>query len=35
MLKSSKNNDNLARYRDIIVQIEVKVACEEDNIKNN
>ena len=35
MLKSNKSNDNLARYRDIVAQIEVKVACEEENIKNN
>ena len=35
MLKSNKKNDNPARYRDIIAQIEVKVACEEDNVKNN
>ena len=34
MLKSNKNNENLARYRDIIAQIEVKIVCEEDNLKN-
>ena len=33
MLKSNKNNENLARYRDIIAQIEVKIACEEDSLK--
>ena len=33
-LKSNKNNENLARYRDIIAQIEVKIVCEEDNLKN-
>ena len=32
-LKSNKNNENLARYRDIIAQIEVKIVCEEDNLK--
>ena len=33
MLTSNKNNENLARYRDIIAQIEVKIVCEEDNLK--
>ena len=33
MLTSNKNNENLARYRDIIAQIEVKILCEEDNLK--
>ena len=34
MLKpNNKNNENLARYRDIIAQIEVKILCEEDNLK--
>ena len=33
MLKSNKSNENLARYRDIIAQIEVKIVCEEDNLK--
>ena len=33
MLKSNKNNENLARYRDIIAQIGVKIVCEEDNLK--
>ena len=32
-LKSNKSNENLARYRDIIAQIEVKIVCEEDNLK--
>ena len=33
MLKSNKSNETLARYRDIIAQIEVKIVCEEDNLK--
>ena len=33
MLKSNKNNENLARYKDIIAQIEVKIVCEEDHLK--
>ena len=33
MLKSNKSNENLARYRGIIAQIEVKIVCEEDNLK--
>ena len=33
MLKSNKNNENLARYRDIIAQIAVKIVREEDNLK--
>ena len=33
MLKSNKNSENLARYRGIIAQIEIKTVCEEDNLK--
>ena len=33
MLKSNKNNENFGRYRGVIAQIEVKIVCEEDNLK--
>ena len=33
MLKSKKDNENLARYRDIIAQIQVKIVCEDDHLK--
>ena len=33
MLKSKKNNENFGRHRDVIAQIEVKIVCEEDNLK--
>ena len=33
MLKSNKNKENLARYKDIIAQIKVKIVREEDNLK--
>ena len=33
LLKSNKSNENLARYKDIIAQIKVKIVREEDNLK--
>ena len=33
MLKSNKNNENFGRYRDVVAQLEVKIVCEEDNLK--
>ena len=33
MPQSRKNNKNLARYRNIIAQNEVKIVCEEDYLK--